>query len=90
VTLLQAWLLLGIPALALGMAMFVGRSRWRSLVGYLVLIVGFGVMLPFDRASAAAFGGLIALMYAAGRGGESDSGPDPMAATGHKAVEMGG
>lgn len=89
-TVLQAWLFFGIPALALGLAMFVGRSRWRSLLGYLVLLVGFAAMMPFDRASGAIFGALVALLYASGRGGEDELGPDPQAATSHEAVEAGG
>lgn len=66
---LQVWMLIGIPSLALAGAMFVRRSSWRALVGYAALLGGFGGMAVFDRASAAVFGGLIALLYAAGRGG---------------------
>jgi hypothetical protein len=88
VTLLQLWLFVGIPALALALALFVGRSRWRSLAGYVVLIVGFGVMVVFDRASAAVFGGLLALVYASGRGGDSElEGFDLTSATGVSAAE---
>jgi mannose/fructose/N-acetylgalactosamine-specific phosphotransferase system component IIC len=88
VTLLHAWLLFGIPALALGAAMFVGRSPWRSLVGYLALGIGFATMTVFDRASGAVFGALLALVYAAGRGGIGDTGPDPLAQTSHPAVAL--
>lgn len=66
---LQVWMLIGVPALALAGAMFIRRSSWRSLVGYAALLVGFGAMAVYDRTSAAIFGGLIALVYAAGRGG---------------------
>lgn len=66
---LQVWMLIGIPALALAGAMFVRRSPWRAAVGYLVLLAGFGGMAVYDRANAAVFGGLIALLFAAGRGG---------------------
>lgn len=65
---LQAWMLIGIPTLALAGALFVRRSPWRSLVGYVVLLAGFGGMAYYDRASAAVLGGLVALLYAAGRG----------------------
>ncbi|CAN5337274.1 MAG: hypothetical protein H0V93_16675 [Euzebyales bacterium] len=88
-SLLQAWLFVGVPALALGLAAFLGRSRWRSGLGYLVLLAGFGVMTLFDRASGAVFGGLLALLYAAGRGGNADSGPDPLTQTGVEAAEAG-
>jgi hypothetical protein len=90
VTLTHAWLFFGIPTLALGAAMFVGRSTWRSLVGYALLATGFATMTVFDRASGAVFGAAIALVYAAGRGGSGDVGPDPLAATGHEAAQAGG
>jgi hypothetical protein len=35
------------------------------------------------------FGGLLALLYAAGRGGNADSGPDPLTQTGVEAAEAG-
>lgn len=70
---LQAWLVVGVPALCIALGMFYGRSRIRSVVGYLVLFVAFAVMLPIDRASATLVGALTALLYAAGRGGEAES-----------------
>lgn len=66
---LQVWMLIAIPTLALAGAMFIRRSVWRSLVGYGALLVGFAGTAFYDRASAAVFGGLTALVYAAGRGG---------------------
>jgi hypothetical protein len=69
-TILQVWLLFGLPALVLGLALFLGRSPWRSALGYVVLLAGFAAVAAFDRVSAAVFGGLLALLYAAGRGGE--------------------
>jgi hypothetical protein len=90
VTVTQAWLLFGIPCLALGAAMFVGRSPWRPLIGYGLLLTGAATMMVYDRASGAVFGGLAALAYAAGRGGSAEVGPDPMTETSHEAVEMGG
>jgi hypothetical protein len=90
VTVFQAWLLVGIPAIALGSAMFIGRSPWRSMLGYAVLIIGFGVMTMFDRASGAVFGALLALVYAAGRGGSRERELDRISATSHEAVEAGG
>jgi hypothetical protein len=87
VTLLQAWLFIGIPAAALGLGMFIGSSRWRPLLGYLILIVGFVAMAAFHRPSGALFGVLIALLYAAGRGGSGEQVVTPMSATGHSAAE---
>lgn len=69
----QVWLLFGIPALLLGLALFVGRSPWRAILGYVVLLAGFGTVAAFDRASGAVFGGLLALLYAAGRGGVGEA-----------------
>lgn len=72
-TILQAWLFVGIPCLVAAFALFYGRSRIRTLLGYLVLAVGFGVMMLFDRSSAAGIGAIGALLYAAGRGGATES-----------------
>ena len=70
----QAWLVAGVPALAIGLLMFVGRSPLRALFGYVFLAAGFAVMTSVDRASGAAFGGLLALLYATGRGGSMEQG----------------
>lgn len=70
--LLQTWLLIGIPTLALGLAMFLGRSTWRPLVGYLVLLGGFAGMAVNHRASAGVFAAILVLAYAAGRGGDAE------------------
>lgn len=70
---LQVWLVVGVPALVLAFALFYGRSRIRSLLGYLVLAIAAGIMLTVDRASGALVGGLAALLYAAGRGGQAET-----------------
>lgn len=72
---LQVWMLIGLPALALASAMFVHRSTRLAYVGYAALLAGFGGMAVYDRTSAALFGGLTALMYAAGRGGSIERVP---------------
>lgn len=72
-SILQVWLVVGIPGLVLAFSLFYGRSRVRTLFGYLVLGAVFALMLTVDRGSAAAIGGLAALLYAAGRGGEAES-----------------
>jgi hypothetical protein len=76
VSILQAWLFVGLPGLIVAGALFYGRSRTRSLLGYLVLLAAFIVMAYVDRASAAVIGGLTALLYAAGRGGIADAAPE--------------
>lgn len=86
-TLLQAWLFIGIPAAALGLAMFIGSSRWRPLVGYAVLLVGFGGMVAFHAPSGAAFGLVAALLYATGRGGSGEQRVSSQSATGVSAAE---
>jgi hypothetical protein len=72
VNVLQAWLLVGVPTLAVGLGLFVRRSPIRAVLGYLVLAAGFGLMTVFHRASGALFGGILALLYAAGRGGNME------------------
>ncbi len=73
-TVLQVWLLFGLPALILGTALFVGRSPWRTALGYLVLVGGFIALATVERVSAGIFGGLLTLLYAAGRGGRDEGG----------------
>lgn len=72
-TILQVWLVVGIPGLVLALALFYGASRLRTTLGYAVLLIVFGLMLTVDRGSAAVIGGIAALLYAAGRGGEAES-----------------
>ena len=75
-TVAQVWLVVGLPALALAFALFYGRSRIRTMLGYAVLLAAFGIVVAVDRASGAAIGALAALLYAAGRGGQADVGSD--------------
>ncbi|MGH8884955.1 MAG: hypothetical protein ACRDYX_07245 [Egibacteraceae bacterium] len=65
----QVWLVVGIPTLVVGLALFLRRSPRRALLGYAVLAAGFGLVSAYHRPSGAIFGGLLALLYAAGRGG---------------------
>ncbi|CAN5406633.1 hypothetical protein BH23ACT9_BH23ACT9_31340 [soil metagenome] len=77
-TILQAWMLIGIPALALAGAAFIRRSFAGSAIGYVALLAGLGGMAVYDRFSAAVFGGVVALLFAAGRGGSIEREPDRM------------
>lgn len=70
---LQVWLVIALPALVVAAALFYGRSRLRSALGYVLLLVAFGAVLTVDPGSAAVLGGFIALLYAAGRGGQTDA-----------------
>jgi hypothetical protein len=69
----QTWLVVGIPALLLACALFYGRSRLRTRLGYVALLGAFAALTAVDRASGAVVGGIIALLYAAGRGGQMES-----------------
>ena len=68
----QVWLAVAIPGLLFAFALFYGRSRVRTMLGYLVLLVTFGVVVVYDRASAAVIGGIAALLVAGGRGGQAE------------------
>lgn len=72
-SILQAWLFVGIPCLVAAFALFYGRSRVRTTLGYAVLALAFGVMMTADRSSAAGIGAVAALLYGAGRGGSAES-----------------
>jgi len=75
----QVWLVVGVPTLAIGLALFLRRSPVRALLGYVVLGAGFALTSVFHRPSGAVFGGILSLLYAAGRGGaveNVDSHPD--------------
>ena len=80
----QAWLLVGIPALVIGIVLYTTRSRVLGVIGLLVLLAGMVVMVTVDRISAAALGSIVALLYAAGRaGGGAAVGQDPDATGGY-------
>ncbi|MDP9405556.1 MAG: hypothetical protein M3O86_02995 [Actinomycetota bacterium] len=73
-TILQVWLGVGVPAIVLALALFYGRSPLRTMLGYVVLLAAFAAITTVDRASGAVIGGVIALLYAAGRGGQAERG----------------
>lgn len=70
----QTWIILGVPLLVVAAGLFVGRSRLRALLGYVVLtaLIGVFVTVPGGGPSAAVVGlvGLAAL--ATGRGTHVD------------------
>jgi hypothetical protein len=73
VSIAVVWLIIGVPALLLAVVLFLDRSPLRAGLGYLVLAAGFvGLAALGDRVSAAVFGSILALVYAAGRGGEAE------------------
>lgn len=74
VDLLQAWMIVGVPALAVVFGLFAGRSKLRATVGYVLLLalVLLFVATPGGGLSAAAIGLLAAFFVATGRGTDTD------------------
>ena len=73
-TSLQAWLVVGVPALAATAAMFAGHSSIRATVGYLILALSFVffLLVPADVISASVFGAIGFLLMAVGRGSPAE------------------
>ncbi len=73
-SLLQAWLLVGVPGLVVVAGLFVGRSRTRALIGYavLLLLIAFFVTIPGGGYSAALVGLVGVVFVATGRGTRLD------------------
>lgn len=71
---LQTWIVVGVPGLVLAAALFVGRSRLRALLGFVVLValVLTFVLVPGDPISAAVLGVLVFSLVATGRGQTDD------------------
>ncbi|MDP8961002.1 MAG: hypothetical protein M3N32_05220 [Actinomycetota bacterium] len=69
-TTLQAWIVIGVPGLALAAGLFTGRSPARSAFGYLALTIlfAFFLLVPRSAVSAASVGTIAFLLVAAGRG----------------------
>jgi hypothetical protein len=74
-TLTVVWLVIGIPALALGLGLLVPRRQALTLLGYVVLAAGFGIVTAYDPVSGAVVGMALALLYATGRGQGEREGP---------------
>lgn len=72
--LLQTWLLIGVPGLVAAAALFVGHSRLRALLGFLVLgvLVVVFVLTPGGGPSAAVVGVVGLAAVATGRGSHLD------------------
>ncbi len=67
---LQAWLIVGVPALIGIGAMFSGRSQRRAWIGYALLAatVAFFLLVPGELISGAVFATAAFILVAAGRG----------------------
>ena len=73
---LQAWVIVGVPGLALALGLFSGQSQKRAWFGFGVLtaLVVFFVTVPGDVISASALGILLVAFVATGRGTHHDAG----------------
>lgn len=74
----QAWLLVGVPGLLVVTGLFVGHSRIRAYLGYLVLIAIVGVFLVVDGGaiSAGVVGMLAVGLVATAQGAEEADRPE--------------
>jgi hypothetical protein len=74
VDLLQSWMIVGVPGLALALGLFSGRSKLRAWFGYAVLaaLLVFFVTVPGDMISAALLGTIAVGFIATGRGTHTD------------------
>lgn len=72
--LLQAWMIVGVPTLAVIFGLFAGRSKRRATIGYLLLLalVVLFVTVPGGGLSAAAIGLIAVFLVATGRGTDYD------------------
>ena len=72
--LLQSWMIVGIPGVALALGLFSGRSKLRAWFGYAVLaaLIVFFVTVPGDVISAVALGIAVVSFVATGRGTHTD------------------
>jgi hypothetical protein len=74
VTVLQAWIVFGVPGLLLTAGLFVGRSKRRAWLGYAVLVAMTAAFffVPGGGPSAAVVGLVAAMFVATGRGSRRD------------------
>ncbi|HUH06406.1 MAG TPA: hypothetical protein VML96_01235 [Egibacteraceae bacterium] len=81
-TVAQAWLLVGIPALVLALAMLVWGAKTGIVIAYAALAGGFATLITIDRVSGLVFGALLVMLYAVGPVGgsprESDDRQPPL------------
>jgi len=75
----QVWLLIGVPVLLGAVALYTARSAALSALGVLVALAGAVAVTTVDRASGAVLGVLAVLLYAAGSAGRAAVvGDDPV------------
>jgi len=75
----QVWLLIGVPVLVGAVALYTARSAALSALGVLVALAGAVAVTSVDRVSGAVLGVLAVLLYAAGSAGRAAVvGDDPV------------
>ncbi|CAN5899867.1 hypothetical protein BH23ACT10_BH23ACT10_10370 [soil metagenome] len=79
----QVWLLVGVPVLVAALALFTARSSVLAPLGVLAMLAGAVAVASADRASAAVLGVIAVLLYATGGAGRAAvAGNDPVRGTG--------
>ena len=75
---LQTWLIVGVPGLAVAAALLIGRSQRRSIAGYAVLLALMAsfLLVPTDVISAASVGLIAFFLVATGKGMQADAEPE--------------
>ena len=73
--LLQAWVVVGVPAVVVAAGLFVGRSRTRAWFGYgvLLVLIAYFFTIPGGGLSAALVGLIGVMFVATGRGTKLDT-----------------
>lgn len=75
----QVWLLIGIPVVFVGLTLFTARPRWAGVAGVVVTAAGAVAVATVDQASGAVLAVLAVLLYAAGAAGRGAVvGDDPV------------
>lgn len=75
----QVWMLIGVPTLLVGLVLYTMRSPRLGALGMLVIIAGAVAVAVVDRISAAVLGTFAVLLYAAGLAGHGAAvGDDPV------------
>jgi hypothetical protein len=79
VTVVQVWLLVGVPVLVAALALYTARSPALGALGVLLTLAAAAGVALVDQASAMVLGIVGVLLYASGRAGDGAAvGDDPV------------